>query len=53
MLMEVNFQKFFFAIRYIDLNSISPNFRGTQEEYGSKPLEQSIVKRVLVFKREI
>ena len=25
-------------------------FRGTQREYGSKPLKHSIVKRILVFK---
>ena len=25
--------------------------RGTQREYGSKPLKHSIVKRILVFKR--
>ena len=25
--------------------------RGTQREYSSKPLEHSIVKRILVFKR--
>ena len=25
--------------------------RGTQQEYSSKPLKHSIVKRILVFKR--
>ena len=25
--------------------------RGTQREYSSKPLKQSIVERILVFKR--
>ena len=29
------------------------DFRGTQREYSSKPLKNSIVKRVLVFKRWI
>ena len=28
-------------------------FRGTQREYSSKPLKHSIVKRILVFKRQI
>ena len=27
--------------------------RGTQGQYSSKPLKRSIVKRILVFKREI
>ena len=27
------------------------SFRGTQREYSSNPLERSIVKRILVFKR--
>ena len=26
-------------------------FRGTQQEYSSKPLKHSIVKRILVFKQ--
>ena len=29
------------------------NLRGTQREYSSKPLKHSIVKRILVFKRQI
>ena len=28
-------------------------FRGTQREYSSKPLKHSIVKRILVLKRQI
>ena len=41
---------FFFFISSFQSSYI---FRGTQREYSSKPLKQSIFKRVLVFKRWI
>ena len=28
-----------------------PKFKGTQQEYSSKPLKHNIVERILVFKR--
>ena len=31
--------------------SILPNIRDTQQEYSSKPLKHSIIKRILVFQR--
>ena len=41
--------------RYLCLGTLLREFeakgRGTQREYSSKPLEHSIVKGILVFKR--
>ena len=34
-----------------NVTTIVPLFRGTQREYSSKPLQHSIVKHILVFKR--
>ena len=45
-------------IMYMTMKSLSASAvqeikvaRGTQQEYSSKPLKHSIVKRILVFKR--
>jgi len=48
-------RKFFAGINRTQF-AFKPDFRetfvrGTQREYSSKPLEHSIVKRILVFKR--
>ena len=40
-----HYNMIFSSIIYINI------IRGTQREYSSKPLEHSIVKRILVFKR--
>ena len=55
---QINLPMELTEIMYMTMKSLSASavqeikvFRGTQQEYSSKPLKHSIVKRILVFKR--